>query len=122
MQVGDRMNWRWISRGGYGYSQNVACVVIKINPKTIRIRTAIRKRSDTDPSGWYWETVEKNVSEQYLTPREKYVPEVDDRHETEERMLAEMPRLHRELVARTIQGMKERGEIKIVTVGPKKPE
>jgi hypothetical protein len=70
MKPGDKVNWRYESRGGYGYTQIVAAVVVKIGPKRIQVRSAQR-------DGEAWRQVLRWVNPESLSPREKVVPEVD---------------------------------------------
>jgi hypothetical protein len=37
LKVGDRVNWLYEPRGGYGYVKTVAAVVTKIEPKKVQI-------------------------------------------------------------------------------------
>ena len=68
---GDRVNWWHRQRGGYGYLVPVAGVVERVGPRRVQIRVAQQVRP-----GW-WRQVVRWVDPSRLTPREKYVPEVD---------------------------------------------
>jgi conjugative relaxase-like TrwC/TraI family protein len=56
--VGDKVNWPYEPRGGYGYTQSVASVVTKLGREKVQIRVAKR-----EPHGWVtaerWVTAEK---------------------------------------------------------------
>lgn len=38
LEVGDRVNWMYCARGGYGYITPVAAVILKIGPKRVQDR------------------------------------------------------------------------------------
>jgi len=60
--VGDKVNWIYETRGGYGYTQKIAGVVTKLGREKVQIRMAKRAR-DT------WGTSERWVSAQKLSNR-----------------------------------------------------
>jgi hypothetical protein len=62
MLIGDKVNWLYQARGGYGYLMNVAAVVTKIGSKKVQIRAA--KRVDDK-----WIAVTRWVLPERLTPR-----------------------------------------------------
>ena len=69
--IGDRVNWQYESRGGWGYGQTVAAVVVGTTPNRIRIRVA-------EKVGPEWRLVTKTVKPSRLTCRMRHVPIVDD--------------------------------------------
>lgn len=70
MKPGDKVNWRYEPRGGYGRQINVAAVVIKLGPKRVQVRAARRV-------GLEWQEVTRWVSADRLSTRQRIVPEVD---------------------------------------------
>jgi len=64
MNIGDKINWLYQPRGGYGYIIVVAGVVTKLAPRKVQIRVAKRDGDD-----WHAET--KWVQADRLTPREQ---------------------------------------------------
>jgi hypothetical protein len=42
LKTGDKVNWLYEGRGGYGYVRSIAGVVIRIAPKKVQIRVARR--------------------------------------------------------------------------------
>lgn len=70
LRPGDKVNWLHEPRGGYGYSMNVAAVVVKIGPKRIQVRAAKRVNGE-------WHQVMRWVEVERLSPRSEAVPEVD---------------------------------------------
>lgn len=71
MQIGDRVTWS-SARGGYGFVQQIAGVVLRIGPKRVRIRVALRC------AGRGWQPQYRWVSPDTLRPRHQPVPAVDD--------------------------------------------
>ena len=62
MNVGDKVNWLYQPRGGYGYIIAVAGIVTKVGPKKMQIRVAKRDGAD-----WLLQT--KWVQPDRLMPR-----------------------------------------------------
>lgn len=77
MEIGDRINWRWSPRGGYAYIIPVAGVVLKIGKARLLIRVAQRTAAG-------WEQKTRWVNSANVSPRDKYVPEVDAEQSTKE--------------------------------------
>lgn len=78
MKPGDKVNWLHEPRGGYGYTMNVAAVVVKIGPKRVQIRAARRVNG-------VWVQQTRWVSSERLSLRVEVVPEVDNiNQETEQ--------------------------------------
>ncbi len=78
MKPGDKVNWLYAPRGGYGYTMNVAAVVVKIGPKRVQIRAARRVNG-------VWVQQTRWVSKERLSSRAEVVPEVDNiNQETEQ--------------------------------------
>lgn len=71
LEVGDRVNWMYCARGGYGYITPVAAVILKIGPKRVQVRVAQRIAGT-----WHTKTVW--VEADSLKPRVSQVPEVDE--------------------------------------------
>lgn len=69
--IGDRVNWNFSPRGGYGYIIPVAGVVIKVGQKRLQIRVAQKTAEG-------WEQSFRWVNPINVSSRDKYVPEVDD--------------------------------------------
>lgn len=67
---GDRVNWLYSPRGGYGYVISVAAVVVKVGKSRVNIKIA--QRIDG-----IWVQRFKRVMVDKLTSRDKIVPEVD---------------------------------------------
>ena len=70
-EVGDPIEWFHKRRGGWGYQSLVPGTVVKINPKTIRIR--VQKNINgtwNEPSG---EWVERNVKPEKVRHRRVFV-------------------------------------------------
>jgi hypothetical protein len=61
---GNRVNWRYEARGGYGYSQRVAAIVRKVGPKRITIEVAER-----DIVSGEWVRKLTSVKPENLSPR-----------------------------------------------------
>lgn len=71
MKPGDKVNWLYEPRGGYGYSMNVAAVVVTIGPKRVQIRAARRING-------VWVQQTRWVSKERLSSRAEVVPEMDN--------------------------------------------
>lgn len=71
MQPGDRVNWSYMPRGGYGFAQQVAGVVVGRSAKRVTIKVA---RKD----GNEWVLEERRVSLDKLTPRTRNCPELGE--------------------------------------------
>ena len=65
MNPGDLVNWWHVPRGGYGFGHWVPAQVVRVNPKTVRIRALKRDRT--------WREI--NVRAEQLTPRTTRIPE-----------------------------------------------
>jgi hypothetical protein len=63
MKIGDKVNWLYQPRGGYGYIITVAGVVTKLARTKVQIRVA-RREAD------HWMAQTKWVAQNRLTPRE----------------------------------------------------
>lgn len=70
----ERVNWKYIPRGGYGWSISIAAIVVKRNEKTVRI-AVLNLRSQ--------QIEYKCVKPENLTPREKH-SELDDAYTNEQ--------------------------------------
>lgn len=70
LNPGDKVNWHHEPRGGYGYSMNVAAVVVKVGPKRVQVRAARLVNGE-------WKQVTRWVDKGRLSIRTKLVPEVD---------------------------------------------
>lgn len=70
MKAGDKVNWIWNPRGGYGYRIPVAAVIESITSDHATIRLADKIRGQ-------WVPIRKFVSLANLTVRSSVVPEVD---------------------------------------------
>ena len=66
MEPGDMVFWRKEHRGGYGYSTRFPAMVVRVNPKTVRIRLGM-----LNISARVTETVERNVKPESLTVRHR---------------------------------------------------
>lgn len=64
-QIGDRVMWLYEARGGYGYTQNVAAVVVGVGRKRVAIEVA--QRHTLGP----WRRVRKLVTPDRLSQRTK---------------------------------------------------
>ena|SRR5271166_3914026 len=62
MLIGDKVNWLYQARGGYGYLMNVAAVVRKIGSNKVQIR-ATKRVDDKWIAGTRW------VQPERLTPK-----------------------------------------------------
>ncbi|MCB1966230.1 MAG: hypothetical protein KDI64_09370 [Candidatus Accumulibacter sp.] len=71
MKPGDKVNWLYEPRGGYGYTMNVAAVVVKIGPRRVQIRAARHVNG-------VWVHQTRWVSKERLSSRAVVVPEVDN--------------------------------------------
>lgn len=71
IRPGDRVNWAYTPRGGYGYTQLIAAVVLKTSGKKATIKVAIKLAG-------IWRTDTRNVSIEKLTPRTIYCPELGE--------------------------------------------
>ncbi|MDH0342110.1 hypothetical protein [Chromobacterium haemolyticum] len=71
MKPGDRVNWSYTPRGGYGYTLKVAGVVRKLTTKRATIEVA-RKVDGV------WQKEQRSVSLEKLTPRTKPSPELGE--------------------------------------------
>src|SRR5208282_4071582 len=60
--VGDKVNWLYEARGGYGYTQQIAGVVTKLGREKVQIRVAKRERNG-------WVAVERWVNAEKLSNR-----------------------------------------------------
>lgn len=69
--VGDRVNWRYEPRGGYGFSVPVAAVVVRVGPSRVRVRSARFVAGQ-------WVSVIRSVDPARLSVRSVHVPAVDD--------------------------------------------
>lgn len=67
-EVGQKVNWRYTSTRGYGYVSIVAAVVLKINPKTVRIAVYNLQTKRIE---------HKSVDPKNLTPRQTICEDVD---------------------------------------------
>jgi hypothetical protein len=59
---GDKVNWLYEARGGYGYVSSVAAVVSRVGSKRVEIRIASRSRDQ-------WVVMTRWVQPERLTPR-----------------------------------------------------
>lgn len=62
MQQGDRVNWAYTPRGGYGFTTQVAGVLLKRTAKRATVRVALKVNGA-------WTQVERSVKLENLTPR-----------------------------------------------------
>lgn len=70
-KIGDKVNWIYTPKGGYGYSINIAAIVVEIGSKKIKIRVARQNNGQ-------WQQVFRWVEPKNLFARINVVPEVDD--------------------------------------------
>lgn len=68
---GDRVNWSYSPRGGYGYTINVAGVVKKLTAKRATIEVARKVNG-------IWQKEQRSVSVEKLTPRTNLSPELGE--------------------------------------------
>lgn len=71
MKPGDRVNWRFTPRGGYGFSLQVAGILMKLTSKRATIKVARKVAGE-------WQQEEKTVSVDKLTPRTTNCPELGE--------------------------------------------
>ncbi len=71
VKVGDKVNWLYEQRGGYGFSINVAAVVTKVGNKKVQVRAAMRSNGE-------WLQVKRWVDPMRLSNRVNLIPEVDN--------------------------------------------
>src|ERR1700756_3105874 len=64
LKIGDRVNWAYEPRGGYGYIQQIAGVVTRIGDEKLQIRVA-KRQHDTD-----WVATTRWVKPEKLTRRQ----------------------------------------------------
>jgi hypothetical protein len=64
MEIGAKVYYRHMPRGGYGFERKYPAVVVKVNPRTIRIRLA-RVSLHTSTTV----TIERNVKPERLSLR-----------------------------------------------------
>lgn len=69
--AGDKVNWHWTPRGGYGRTILVAATVVSSSEQRVRIKTAMRDK-------WTkaWKPVWRSVKPEHLTPRTSPSPEL----------------------------------------------
>ncbi len=70
-KIGDKVNWIYTPKGSYGYSINIAAIVVEIGSKKIKIRVARQNNGQ-------WQQVFRWVEPKNLSARINVVPEVDD--------------------------------------------
>lgn len=70
---GDKVNWTFETRSGYGYKFVAAGIVIKVAKHRTQITVAVRDLANRE-----WRKVNKWVSTKALTPRTEHVAEIDD--------------------------------------------
>jgi hypothetical protein len=64
MEIGAKVFYRHMPRGGYGFERKYPAVVVKVNPRTIRIRLArVCLHASTTVA------FERNVKRERLSPR-----------------------------------------------------
>jgi hypothetical protein len=71
--VGDRVNWLYVPRGGWGYAVSIAAVVERIGPVMVQVRIAVRH-----PLTRCWHTEFRWVPPAHLSLRTVRVPQVDE--------------------------------------------
>lgn len=71
MQAGDRVNWAYTPRGGYGFVQLVAAVVVRLTAKRATVKVARKFNGQ-------WAQEERSVSLGKLTARTKKVSELGE--------------------------------------------
>jgi hypothetical protein len=59
--AGDAITWLHVPRGGYGYVFPIPGVVVKVNPKTVKIR--VKRVNGTE--------VDRNVKPENIKPRKE---------------------------------------------------
>ena len=72
-EIGNRVNWRYEARGGYGYLQRVAAIVRKVGAKRITIEVAER-----DVVSGKWVRKLTSVKPENLSPRETLCVELGE--------------------------------------------
>nr|WP_280971426.1 hypothetical protein [Cupriavidus gilardii]WDE72664.1 hypothetical protein [Cupriavidus gilardii] len=71
MQPGDRVNWAYTARGGYGYTIHIAGVVKKVTAKRATIEVARKVNGE-------WRKEERLVPLEKLTPRQSSAAELGE--------------------------------------------